>query len=194
MTRAEMAEVEASVLQSARHECSVRELVDIHKREFMSSLLESKHAKWNSMYACPRPSARAAWQYEHIRAFSIELSDLAVCLKDVCTADTCPQMKATDEWMYLCAAHKHPQECCAIDYIAHTLDGTVALLNSHKWFPRRGKAVPDSSMKYFQVQTPNPTRIRTPKRVLDGKSCAFLSASTTLRLHPKPYNRVYHPG
>jgi len=32
MTRAEIAEAEAGMLSSARHECSVRELVDIHKR------------------------------------------------------------------------------------------------------------------------------------------------------------------
>lgn len=40
-------------------------------------------------------------------------------------------MKATDEWLYLCAAHKAPKECCAIDYIIHTLDGTAALLNRY---------------------------------------------------------------
>jgi hypothetical protein len=54
-------------------------------------------------------------------------AELAVTLKDACTAETCAQMKATDEWMYLCAAHKQPQECCAIDYIVHTLDGTAGL-------------------------------------------------------------------
>ncbi len=32
MTRAEIAEAEAGMLAAARHECSVRELVDIHKR------------------------------------------------------------------------------------------------------------------------------------------------------------------
>lgn len=139
----------------ARHECSVRELVDIHKRELMASLMESaqKRAETESFYDCPRDTARAAWQYEHIRGFSIELSELAVALKDACTVETCPQMKATDEWMYLCAAHKQPQECCAIDYIVHTLDGTAALLNSNKWFPRRGGAVPEASFKYFQSIT-----------------------------------------
>jgi hypothetical protein len=139
----------------ARHECSVRELVDIHKRELMTSLMESaqKRAESDSFYDCPRDTARAAWQYEHIRGFSIELSELAVALKDACTVETCPQMKATDEWMYLCAAHKQPQECCAIDYIVHTLDGTAALLNSNKWFPRRGGAVPEASFKYFQSIT-----------------------------------------
>ncbi len=58
-------------------------------------------------------------------------------------------MKATDEWLYLCAAHKTPKECCAIDYIIHTLDGTAALLNSDKYFPSR-VSIPESSLKYFQ--------------------------------------------
>lgn len=61
-------------------------------------------------------------------------------------------MKATDEWLYLCAAHKNPKECCAIDYIIHTLDGTAALLNSDKCFPSR-VSIPESSLKYFQSIT-----------------------------------------
>lgn len=32
----------------------------------------------------------------------------------------------------------YPQtECCAIDYITHTLDGATALLNSSRYFPSR---------------------------------------------------------
>ena len=92
------------------------------------------------------------WQLEHIRHFSIELSALAVSLNEVCTKETCPQMKATDEWMYLCAAHRQPQECCAMDYIMHTLDGTCSLLTSTKWFPSRTE-VPQMSTKYFQSIT-----------------------------------------
>ncbi len=35
----------------------------------------------------------------------MELTALAVYLNDHCTKNTCPQMKATDEWMYLCAGN-----------------------------------------------------------------------------------------
>jgi hypothetical protein len=42
--------------------------------------------------------------------FCLELNDLAVVLEPECTAASCPQMKATDEWLFLCAAHKAPQE------------------------------------------------------------------------------------
>lgn len=44
---------------------------------------------------------------------------------------------ATEQWIFLCAAHKTPKECPAIDYTRHTLDGAACLLNSNKYFPSR---------------------------------------------------------
>ena len=108
--------------------------------------------KIQHIYNCPEDKDESLWQYEHIRQFTIELSHFAVYLGSVCNQTSCPQMKATDEWMYLCAAHKQPQECSAVDYIIHTLDGTAALLNSNKWFPV-GSGVPESSLKYFHSIT-----------------------------------------
>ena len=106
--------------QVARNECSMRELVDIHNRELMARIFDTVNKApdrppavlgGEGLYECPRAgiAALAGWQLEHIRAFAVELSELAVVLKDVCTPSACPQMKATDEWMYLCAAHKQPQ-------------------------------------------------------------------------------------
>ncbi|CAF4378116.1 unnamed protein product, partial [Adineta steineri] len=46
-------------------------------------------------------------------------------------------MTATEQWIFLCAAHKNPKECPAIDYTRHTLDGAASLLNSNKYFPSR---------------------------------------------------------
>ena len=68
-------------------------------------------------------------------------------------------MTATEQWIFLCAAHKTPKECPAIghshllscmikvyhtassyplsDYTRHTLDGAACLLNSNKYFPSR---------------------------------------------------------
>ncbi|KAG0056782.1 hypothetical protein BGZ83_003400 [Gryganskiella cystojenkinii] len=54
-----------------------------------------------------------------------------------------------EEWMYYCATHATPRECCAIDYLTHTLDGACALLNNVKFFPSR-ISVPESSVKNFQ--------------------------------------------
>ena len=67
----------------------------------------------------------------------VHLNQLTVKLRGECTPSSCPVMNATDEWQYLCAAHKTPKECCAIDYIVHTLDGTSALLCLDKAFPSR---------------------------------------------------------
>ena len=46
-------------------------------------------------------------------------------------------MTSTEQWIFLCAAHKTPKECPAIDYTRHTLDGAAGLLNSNKYFPSR---------------------------------------------------------
>lgn len=67
----------------------------------------------------------------------MELNGLAVCLQEECHPQTCTQMTATEQWIFLCAAHKTPKECPAIDYTRHTLDGAACLLNSNKYFPSR---------------------------------------------------------
>ena len=46
------------------------------------------------------------------RQFVTELNLLTVALSGSCTAATCKTMNATDEWQYLCAAHKTPSEVC----------------------------------------------------------------------------------
>ncbi|KAG6449567.1 hypothetical protein O3G_MSEX006139 [Manduca sexta] len=67
----------------------------------------------------------------------MELNGLAVRLQSECKPETCTQMTATEQWIFLCAAHKTPKECPAIDYTRHTLDGAACLLNSNKYFPSR---------------------------------------------------------
>lgn len=67
----------------------------------------------------------------------MELNGLAVRLQSQCAPSTCTQMTATEQWIFLCAAHKTPKECPAIDYTRHTLDGAACLLNSCKYFPSR---------------------------------------------------------
>lgn len=88
-------------------------------------------------------------QYEHLRQFLIEFNLLLVRLSDECTPETCPKMTASNEWQYLCAAHRKTQDCAAIDYMTHTIDGSTALLTNAKHFGSRGGVPPDSA-KYFQ--------------------------------------------
>ena len=46
-------------------------------------------------------------------------------------------MKATDEWLFLCAVHEKAKECSAIDYMIHTLDWATTQLHSSKNFTSR---------------------------------------------------------
>ncbi|BHF63701.1 MOB member 4, phocein [Sparganum proliferum] len=85
----------------------------------------------------PEGQDQGVWKYEHLRQFCMELNGLAIRLQEQCTPDTCAQMTATEQWIFLCAAHKTPKECPAIDYTRHTLDGAACLLNSNKYFPSR---------------------------------------------------------
>lgn len=91
----------------------------------------------------------AIWQYEHLLELTKELGLLSVALNQVCGSASCPVMKATDQWRFLCAAHKAPKECSAIDYALHTLEGTSAMLCSDKYFPCED-SVPVESIRYFQ--------------------------------------------
>ncbi|CAH8519817.1 unnamed protein product [Schistosoma bovis] len=91
----------------------------------------------DEILTAPEGQDEVVWKYEHLRQFCMELNGLAVCLQEQCTPKTCPQMTATEQWIFLCAAHKTPKECPAVDYTRHTLDGAACLLNSSKYFPSR---------------------------------------------------------
>jgi hypothetical protein len=49
------------------------------------------------------------------------VTPLVTQLLQLCSRETCPEMKA-DVWQYLCVAHggDGTDQCCAIDYILHT--------------------------------------------------------------------------
>ena len=55
--------------------------------------------------------------------------------------------------LYLCAAHstQNENECCAIDYIVHTLDATTALINSSRYFPSRMSIAPTSTKHFSSI-------------------------------------------
>ncbi|KAH9896976.1 hypothetical protein C8Q73DRAFT_642862 [Cubamyces lactineus] len=93
----------------------------------------------------------ACWVYEHLRRVAQDLSHpLITMLQQECTRATCPEMKA-GEWLYLCVAHGNDgamEQCCAIDYILHTLDSATALLNSPRAFPSR-LSIPSTSHRHF---------------------------------------------
>jgi hypothetical protein len=49
----------------------------------------------------------------------------------------------------MCGSRDAGTQCCAIDYMVHTLDGTSALLCLDKAFPLR-TSIPSASVHYFQ--------------------------------------------
>eukprot|EP00871_Galdieria_phlegrea_P000081 jgi/Galph1/1073/GphlegSOOS_G5878.1 len=69
---------------------------------------------------------------KQVLRFVVQLNCFACFLGEVCNYNTCPQMSATKDVLYLCAAHERAQECCAIDYISHCLDGATSLLTSEE--------------------------------------------------------------
>ncbi|KAL5514384.1 hypothetical protein ACEPAG_2472 [Sanghuangporus baumii] len=93
----------------------------------------------------------ACWIYEQIRRLAQDLTcPLITSLQQECTRTSCPEMKA-GEWLYLCVAHGNDgamEQCCAIDYIIHTLDSATALLNSPRAFPSR-ISIPQPSIRHF---------------------------------------------
>ncbi|KAL4068557.1 Mob1/phocein [Scleroderma yunnanense] len=96
---------------------------------------------------------RGCWIYEQLRRLAQDLSHpLITSLQQECTRSSCPQMKA-GEWLYLCVAHGNGgalEQCCAIDYILHTLDNATALLNSPRAFPSR-LSIPQTSYCHFSL-------------------------------------------
>jgi len=106
-------------------------------QQYIQQIIRRDVADVESILTAPETQDEGVWKYEHLRQFSMELNGLAVALQSECQPETCTQMTATEQWIFLCAAHKTPKECPAIDYTRHTLDGAACLLNSNKYFPSR---------------------------------------------------------
>lgn len=92
------------------------------------------------------------WIYEHLRRLPLDLTPLLTSLLPVCTRSTCPEMRA-GEWQYICVAHegRAGEDCCAIDYILHTVDSMTATLVSPNSFPSRLSIKPGSEKLFGQL-------------------------------------------
>merc|ERR1711937_99863 len=114
------------------------QMESIHSQQMLiQQRIRNNRMSIQNILSPPEGADEDVWKYEHLRQFCQELNGLATRLQVECTPQSCPQMTATDQWIFLCAAHKSPKECSAIDYTRHTLDGAAILLNSHKYFPSR---------------------------------------------------------
>lgn len=106
-------------------------------QQYIQQLIRKDISNVDEILTAPEGQDEGVWKYEHLRQFCMELNGLAVKLQGECQPDNCTQMTATEQWIFLCAAHKTPKECPAVDYTRHTLDGAACLLNSNKYFPSR---------------------------------------------------------
>lgn len=106
-------------------------------QQYIQQTIRKDYKDIDAILKIPSGQDDGVWKYEQLRQFCLELNGLAVRLQQDCNPNQCWQMTATDQWIFLCAAHKNPQECSAIDYTRHTLDGAACLLNSNKYFPSR---------------------------------------------------------
>jgi Mob1/phocein family. len=114
-------------------------------QEYIQELIRNDPSNVKKIIEPPEEVDINVWQYEHMRQFILELNLLVTQLNGVCTPQSCPKMKAND-WLYLCAAHKKEQECCAIDYMTHNLDLATSILQNVKNFSSR-VSIPDSAIK-----------------------------------------------
>lgn len=106
-------------------------------QQYIQQVIRRDPADIDEILKLPEGQDLGAWKIEHLRLFCMQLNGLASRLQECCQPETCNQMTATEQWIFLCAAHKQPFECPAIDYTRHTLDGAASLLNSNKYFPSR---------------------------------------------------------
>jgi len=109
----------------------------LNVQQYIQQVIRKDPSNVDAILTSPDNQDEGIWKYEHLRQFCMELNALAVKLQNECNPDQCAQMTATEQWIFLCAAHKNPKECTAIEYTRHTLDGAACLLNSSKYFPSR---------------------------------------------------------
>lgn len=87
-------------------------------QEYIQELIRDNPSDVEKIIEAPKEIDLTVWKYEHLRQFILETNLLIVQLQGECSAQTCPKMKATDDWLYLCAVHKDTQEVSIIvDFI-----------------------------------------------------------------------------
>lgn len=78
--------------------------------KFIQQLIRDDPSNVELILRPPEQQDEGVWKYEHVRQFCMDLNLITVRLQDECTPATCSQMTATEQWIFLCAAHKNPKE------------------------------------------------------------------------------------
>lgn len=66
-------------------------------QQYIQQLIRADPADINGILTSPEGTDEAVWQYEHLRQFTLELNQLVVSFDTVCTEQTCPQVRHTQQ-------------------------------------------------------------------------------------------------
>ena len=121
-------------------------------QEYIQELIRDDPSDINKIITAPKDVDLIIWKYEHIRQFVLETNLLVVQLQTICTKHSCPKMKATDDWLYVCSHSPNNtiHECCPIDYMIHNIHQFTSTLNNSKYFPSRVN-IPSSSLNHLEL-------------------------------------------
>lgn len=100
-------------------------------QQYIQQMIRKDPSNVEKLLTMPEGQDEGVWKYEHLRCciilcinyfceiiiicsiifrqFCMELNGLAVKLQTQCFPSTCTQMTATEQWIFLCAAHKTPK-------------------------------------------------------------------------------------
>jgi hypothetical protein len=78
--------------------------------KFIQQLIKKNPNDVDTILKAPEQQDEGVWKYEHLRQFCMDLNIITVRLQQECSPSTCSQMTATEQWIFLCAAHKNPKE------------------------------------------------------------------------------------
>ena len=79
-------------------------------QQYIQQIIRKDQSDVDTILAAPDHQDEGVWKYEHLRQFCLELNQITVRLQDECSPQVCTQMTATEQWIFLCAAHKNPKE------------------------------------------------------------------------------------
>jgi hypothetical protein len=86
-------------------------------QEYIQELIRDNPSDVKKIITAPNEVDISVWKFEHLRQFILESNLLIVQLQGVCTKQSCPKMKATDDWLYLCAVHRETQEVLYVNIV-----------------------------------------------------------------------------
>jgi hypothetical protein len=113
-----------------RKEC---ERVDVlgNLNAYGNLLLLTKHDPFRLATVTEKPAEVSVedFRVSVTKLFCAEFSRMLTRIinEKVCRSE-CGEMRATEEWNFLCSAHPKPKECSAIDYMKHTVDQCAAMM------------------------------------------------------------------